>query len=254
MNQTKKTTTQPSNAEEQAEIESALRLAKEYWLRTVQPYIVGRKLRGVELFIASDAHSILKAAIKRAATWNNFCAIVTKDLPRSPVSLDVNLSAENFREPEELFADKNLKPDLLAKIAAPLMNKSKGKMTPAEAVRNAYELLMAAERYIRTLPQEQQGTESVTGEIDLALSPVTFNEILRSNEKDSGQLPFLPPVQKGRNEGRLTLEALKIAVTRFLQGRTNSNHVSQLDYLYDEEQDDEEQDEIDTSGNGKISF
>ncbi|MGB7748262.1 MAG: hypothetical protein WBN75_13350 [Verrucomicrobiia bacterium] len=193
-----------------AEIERELRLAKEYWLRTVQPYIAGRKLRDIELFVAQDAYLLLMGAQRKAEDWNR---IQKGRLSR----LDVDLSGEEFRKPEVLFANENLKPEFLAEIAAPLMNKSEAKMTPAEAVRNAHELLMAAERYIGTLPKSLRGIEVLKADMGLAFSKVTFDEILRSNEKDSGQLPFLPTAQQKRNEGKLSLTALKKAVKVFYE-------------------------------------
>lgn len=212
-------------------IEWELRLAKEYWLRTVQPHIAGRKLRGVELFVANHAHSNLQVAKKNADDWNRSYPFT---MVGALVLVDVDLSAENFREPEELFADENLKPEMLAEIAASLMNKNKVEITPAEAIRTAHELLMAAERYIGALPKQKQGTESLATEIGFTFSPVTFAEILRSNEKDSGQTPLLPPVQQGRNEGRLTLTALKAAVTRFWQEHPNREEEYDCEQWQDE--------------------
>jgi hypothetical protein len=114
-------------------IEQELRLAKEYWLRTVQPHIEGRRLRDVELFVAKDAHLRLRGSQRKAEDWNR-----TQEGRLSP--LDVDLPGEKFREPEVLFADENLKPEILAEIAAPLINKSEAKVSPTEAVRNAHEL------------------------------------------------------------------------------------------------------------------
>jgi hypothetical protein len=197
-----------------AEIEQELRLAKEYWLRTVQPHIAGRKLRGVEMFVAQDAYLLLSGAKQKAEEWNR---------THQGYLLDIDLSGDNFREPEVLFAGENLKPEILAEIAAPLMNKSEAKMTPAEAVRNAHELLMAAERYIGTLPKDVSGEETFKAAFDLAFSPVTFDDILRSNEKNSGKLPFLPTAQKGRNAGKLSLTALKNAVKDYFE-KEKKNH------------------------------
>ena len=214
-----------------AEIERELRLAKEYWLRTVQPNIERRKLRDVELFVAQDAHRRLQVSQRKAEDWNR-----TQEGRLSP--LDVDLSGEQFREPEVLFADKDLKPQILAEIAAPLMNKGEGKMTPAEAVRNAHELLMVAERYIGTLPEQKQGTESLVSDLHLAFSSVSFAEILRSNGKNSGQLPFLPPVQQKRNEGKLSLTALRNAVKNFLeQKKKNRPQITEEQWNRQTEQD-----------------
>lgn len=212
-------------------IERELRLAKEYWLQTVQPRIAGRKLRDVELFVAKDAYLHLYGAQRRAEDWN-----CTQEGRLSP--LDVDLSGEKFRKPEVSFADKDLKPQILAEIAAPLMNKSKSKLTPAEAVRLAHELLMAAERYIGTLPEKKQGTESLVSDIELAFSTVTFTEIEASNGKDSGQLPLLPPVQQGRNEGKLSLTALRKAVKDFFEQEKKSRpQITEEQYNHEAEQD-----------------
>lgn len=206
MNQTNEITPQ----EQRAAVEQELRLAKEYWLRTIQPRIAGRKLRDVELFVAQDAHRRLQAAQRKAEVWNR-----SEEGQLSP--LEIELSGEKFHEPEVLFADENLKPEILAKIAAPLMYQCEAKMTSTEAVRTAHELLMAAERYIRTLPDQKHGTEFLVSDLVLETSPVSFVMILRSNEKDSGQLPLLPPVQQKRNEGQLSLTALRTAVKDFLE-------------------------------------
>jgi hypothetical protein len=212
-------------------IERELRLAKEYWLQTVQPRIAGRKLRDVELFVAKDAYLHLYGAQRRAEDWN-----CTQEGRLSP--LDVDLSGEKFRKPEVSFADKDLKPQILAEIAAPLMNKSKSKLTPAEAVRLAHELLMAAERYIGTLPEQKEGTESLVSDIELAFSTVTFTEIEASNGKDSGQLPLLPPVQQGRNEGKLSLTALRKAVKDFYeQEKNNRPQITEEQFNHAAEQD-----------------
>jgi hypothetical protein len=215
MNQPPETISQTDISEQRAAVEQELRLAKEYWLRTIQPHIVGRILRGVEFFVAEHAHWQLQKAVEKAGDWNRLCADKT-DGAHLPVSVDVDLAAENFRAPEVpemLFAD-NVKPEILAAIAAPLV-KTNAKLTPGEAIHNAHELLMAAERYIGTLPEQKEETDSWNSDFELAFSHVLFAEILRSNGKTSGQLPLLPPVQQERNEGQLSLTALKTAVKDF---------------------------------------
>lgn len=214
----------------QAEIEQELRLAKEYWLRTVQPHIAERKLRGIELFVAQDAYLLLSGAKQKAEEWNR---------THQGYLLDIDLSGENFREPEVLFAGENLKPEILAEIAAPLMKKSEAKMTPAEAVRTAHELLMAAERYVGTLPKDVSGEETFKAAFDLAFSPVTFDDILRSNKKDSGQLPLLPTAQQKRNEGKLSLTALKNAVKDFYE-KKKKNHPPLTEEQYNHQAEQEE--------------
>lgn len=238
MNQKNEITPQSNITEQRTEIEWELRLAKKYWLRTVQPRIAGRILRGVEFFVAQDAHRRLQVAIKKADDWNRQCVAVAGEPfpPPMLVSVDVDLSAEEFREPEEpkmLFAE-NVKPEILAAIAAPLVNKGKKPMTPGEAIRRAHELLMDVERYIGTLPRKG-GTNSSDRDFDLAFGPVTFAEILQSNEKDSGQLPLLPPSQQKRNEGHLTLTRLKAEVKRFLQNQISP--MTQDEYEQAEQQD-----------------
>ncbi len=196
MNENPKILTQTGITEKRAAIEQELRLAKEYWLQRVQPHIAGRRLRDVELFVAQDAYLLLRGAQRKADDWNR-----TQEGQLSP--LNVDLSGEKFHEPEVLFADENLKPEILAEIAAPLINKSEARMTPGESVRAAHELLMAAERYIRTLPEKKDEIDSWRSDFDTAFSTITFAEIEASNKNDSGRLPLLPPIgqkKKGRTE------------------------------------------------------
>jgi hypothetical protein len=191
--------------------EAELRLHMAYWLKSIQPYIAGRKIHGAELYIANNAHSHLKGIAKYAAEWWN----TTEDGKKSPIPPESfpDWEKEEFYEPEELFADQNLKPEILAGIAATLVKTGRKNQTPAEAVRDAHELLLAAERYIGTLPKQAR---SITEQLERQdFCKIAFAEILRSNE--SGKLPLLPPVQTGRNGGKLTMNALKTAVKRFLQ-------------------------------------
>lgn len=231
MNQNPEIPAQTDITEKRTAVEQELRLAKEYWLR-IQSRIAGRILRGVEFFVAQRAHWHLQEAVKKAGEWNHSCD-VTADGPRLQVSVDVDLSAENYRRPEVpkmLFAD-NVKPEILAAIAAPLVNKGKKVVAPAEAICNAHELLMAAERYIGTLPEKTEGTESLIADSDTAFSTVTFAEIEASNSENSGQLPLLPPMgqkKKGKTkqelaelaEKPLSKTAIKNAVKHFLDERT----------------------------------
>jgi hypothetical protein len=212
--------------EKRAEIEADLRLAREYWLQKIYPYIKGRILRGIELFVAQDAHQRLQTAIKEVEDWNSQFTVAVGQPAPPFISVDVNLSAENFREPElpkTLFAE-NVKPEILAAIAMPLVNKGKRAMSPDRAIHNAHELLMAAEQYIRTLPGINEGANSLVN--DLTSVHVTFEEIYQSNRKNSGQLPLLPPQKinrKGKSEKELLEEPLlsririKAEVNRFLQ-------------------------------------
>ena len=230
MNENSEIPAQTGITEKRAAVEQEFRLAKEYWLRTVQPHIAGRRLRDVELFVAQDAYLLLRGAQRKAEDWNR-----TQEGRLSP--LDVDLSGGKFREPEVLFADENLKPEILAGIAAPLMNKSEARMTPGELVRTAHELLMAAERYIGTLPEKKEGPASWKSDFDLAFGHVLFAEILQSNEKTSGQLPLLPPVQQERNAGKLSLAALRRAVKDFLEQRKkNRPQITEEQYTRETEQ------------------
>ena len=208
------------------EPELELRLAKEYWLKTIQPYIAGRKLHGVELYIAADAYRWLRMMTELGISWNK-----SEQGKQSPISEKTfpEWEKDEFHEPEELFLDESFKPEVLANIAASFAKTGRKKLTTAEAVRNAHDLYVAAERYIGTLPKQKQGTGSLTDVLELEFRKVTLRKILQSNEKQSGRLPLLPPVQQKRNEGRLTMNALKIAVKRFLQEQNSSKTKQQYE-------------------------
>jgi len=214
-----------------------LRLARAYWLQTIQPHIAGRPLRGVEFFIAAEAHQWLRSMEKLATHWNN-----SEEGKKAPISAETfpEWGKDEFHEPEELFADENLKPENLAVIAAPLVKTGREKMSPVEAVRIAHDLLLAAKQYISSLPKHEQSKPATINEAhELDFSRVTFEEIFRSNAKDSGHLPLLPPVQQKRNEGCLTMKAIKAAVKHFLENRNptkeNNPSVTQEDYEREEE-------------------
>ena len=55
-------------------IANELRLAKTYWLKTIHPYVAGRRLQGVEFYMAADAHRRLQAAQRQAEDWNKINA------------------------------------------------------------------------------------------------------------------------------------------------------------------------------------
>jgi hypothetical protein len=101
-----------------------------------------------------------------------------------------------------------------------LVNNRK-RLSAFEAVRTAHELLTTAEQYLDTLslPTHNNGLPPFSSDalFNWMHLRITFEEILRSNEKGSGRLPLLPPVQQGRNNGSLTMAALKSAVKRFMQ-------------------------------------
>jgi hypothetical protein len=214
-----------------------LGLAKAYWLKTIQPYIAGRNLHGVEFFIADEAHEWLRMMADLATQWNNSEA--GKKAP-IPAVIFPEWEKTEFHKPKELFADENLKPEILAAIAAPLINANREKMSPTEAVRTAHDLLLAAKQYISSLPKHEQNKPATIKEAnELAFRKVTFEEILKSNEKDSGHLPLLPPVQQKRNAGSLTMNAIKTAVKHFLEKRNPTKEynpsVTQEDYEREEE-------------------
>lgn len=193
-----------------------LRLTKEYWLQTIQPHIKGRKLCGAELYIAAEAHRWLCGMADYARRCNE-----SEDGKKAPTPEDLfpDFGKAEFQPPEELSSSKNLKPEILAGIAANLV-KTEEKLSAKEAVRTAHELLTAAEQYIDTLSlpiHVNERSSNGWAYFEWMYSKVTFEEILKSNEKDSGQLPFLPPVQQERNNGSLTMDALKAAVKKFLK-------------------------------------
>lgn len=208
-----------------------LRLQKAYWLQTIQPHIAGRKLCGAELCIAADAHCWLRGMADGARRWNE-----TEEGKKSPIPEDAfpEFEKAEFHEPEELVADESVRPEILAGIAATLV-KTEKKLSIGEAVRTAHELLTAAQRYVGTLPKPIQRNDPrayLNAYYEKRFSKITFEEILKSNEKKSGQLPLLPPVQQGRNDGSLTMAALKAAVKRFLQPLS----ISEVDYEREEDE------------------
>ncbi len=208
----------------QAELERKLRLAKKYWLR-IQPYIRDRRLRDAELYVAADAHRRLRQAAGCAAEWNG-----TEEARRCSVPAEAipDFGKDPFLEPEELCRDENLKPETLAAIAAPLMQKQAAELSPFEAVGVAHELLMAAERFVKALPEQKRGTEGWMEAFRTAFSTVTFAEIRASNMKSSGRVPLLPPSgQKRKNvsepeqlEESLSVPAIREAVKRYLDEHT----------------------------------
>jgi hypothetical protein len=203
--------------------ETEFRLVKEYWLQTIQPFIAGRKLHGVEFFVAQDAWYLLRK-IQGDATRPSVSGI--------PL---VDFASDEFREPEELFRDENLKPDTLAGIAAPLLRRDTATLPPIAAVKVAHELLMAAERYIEKLPKKKTGAEQAGNDVRLELSPVQFADIVASNKKDSGQLPLLPGVYGKSSE--LTLPALKAAVKRHLEEKAkNRPQMTEAEWNFETEQ------------------
>jgi hypothetical protein len=215
---------------ESERIEEELRLAKEYWRQTIQPHIAGRRLRDVELYVAEHAHNVLQMAVQRALDWNDTDA---GRLSPCSAELPAESHGEEFRAPEPLHAD-DLKPETLAMIAATLTNNRRTKQAPAEVFQTAHELLMAAEDYIKSLPKRGPARTRMGERFGLAFSTVTFAEIAASNGKDSGCLPLLPTIQKGRNEGQLSLVAFKRAVEQYLE--QNTPQITEEEFKRDAEQ------------------
>jgi hypothetical protein len=221
------------------ELEGRLRIVTEYWLRTVRPFIKDRALRGAELYMATDAHLRLRQAAEHAANWNT-----TEEGRRAsvPVEAILDLGKDPFLEPEELCCDENLKPETLAALAAPLVQKPAAELTPLAAVGIAHELLMAARRYVKALPEQKRGTERLMEDFDKAFSTITFAAIKASNSKGLGRLPLLPPSgqkrksiseQKQREEP-LSVAAIREAVRRYLDEHTP--RLTQEQYERDQEQ------------------
>jgi hypothetical protein len=209
-----------------------LRLARAYWLQTVQPYTAGRGLLGIEFFVAEEAHDWLRSMADLAVHENK---TEQGKKPSIPLEIFPKWERDEFQKPRELFADENLMPEVLAEIAAPLIKTTRKEMNPIEAVRAAHDLFIEAKRYIAKLPPHEQKKPNSPEEcLQLAFSRVAFDEILRSNEKNSGRLPLLPPVQPRRNEGWLTMNALKAAVKNFLEKknptRENNPSMTQEEY------------------------
>ena len=191
--------------------ERELQLAKSYWREKIQPYIAGRKLQGAEFFVAAKAHTWLTMMAKLATHWNE-----SEEGKKSPIPVQTfpEWGKEEFNAPEEFCANENLKPEILAGIAASVMNKGETKLTPVDAIRNAHELFTAANQFINTMPPKQ-GTGTIDQVIGLFHKRITFEEIIQSNA--SGNLPLLPPDQTEKHKGHLTMTGLRAAVKRFLE-------------------------------------
>lgn len=207
------------------------RLAKAYWL-AIQPYTAGRRLTGAEFFIAEHAWQRLQSTRADAIEWNNANA-GTQDtvLAREFAELAHDL----FRKPEELTRDERLTPEILAAIAAPLTKKRPRGLTPEGAVRAACDLFWAAEKFLATLPERKKGNERIVQCFTDAFSHVTFEQIQMSNQSDSGVMPLLPPVQRGRNKGELSLPAIKTAVENYLRNELLS--LTKEEYEREQRQD-----------------
>lgn len=205
-----------AKAEEQKsfeEIATELQLACDYWLRTIQPHIAGRKLRGAEYYVALSAYNRIKAAAHQAENWNR-----TPNGMKRPVAIP-DVDGSQYQPPEPLYADE-VKFETLASLAAQLLPKRKS-LSPSEAVQQAHDLLATAERYVSSLPKR---SATATGGIaSLMFTTVTFAEIQKSNATSSGKLPLLPNLQRKSKgnavSGAQSLAAIRKAVKDFLEQR-----------------------------------
>jgi hypothetical protein len=168
-------------------------VATDYWLQWVQRHIAGRKLRGVELYVAEDAYLSLEKARDNAARWN--------DLPegrRAPITLP-DLADAVFRKPEPRYAEDFPQPETLATIAAPLLPEPQTQLSAEEAVRRACDLFEAAKQYRDSLPHKPAPAEEWKEDLNTRLfSYVTVAEIHESNKTHSGRLPLLPNLRVRR--------------------------------------------------------
>lgn len=237
---------------ESARLSNELRLAQDYWLKTIEPYIIERKLRGTELYVAQHAFgNVLQQANRDAGNWNRWYAARFFPIPQ------VDWKDPRFLPPEPLYGD-DLKPEVLAAIAAPFaakaptpwascfpqfVTKASG-LSPVEALSVAHDLLIAAERYIASLPKRPPtGTAEAIERLNTTFTYVTFDEIIASNRKGPGCLPLLPPLQvkrKGKTAseitGTQTLEAIRNAVSEELE--RERPRITETEYDREREQED----------------
>ena len=225
--------------DEHEHLERELRLAKDYWQEKIYHHIKDRQLRSAEFYVASDAYSRLRRIQERAESWNR-----TEHGMRCPVSTELLADSKNeFCEPKGLCRDESLTPDVLAAIGASLMQKRREDLTAIAAIGVAHDLLLAAGRYIESLPEQKHGADMELESLDQAMRFITFSEIEASNRKSSGQLPLLPPTgqkQKGADEqtlaeNPLSLTAIKTAIMRYLEKKTIN--LTQKEYEHEQAQD-----------------
>src|SRR5687768_1111772 len=93
------------------EIATELQLACDYWVRTIQPHIAERKLRGAEYYVAVSAYNRLRVAAHQAGNWNR-----TPDGMKRPVTIP-DFDGSQYHPPEPLYADE-VKSETLASLAA----------------------------------------------------------------------------------------------------------------------------------------
>lgn len=208
-------TTKPPRSIQASKIADELRLTREYWLRTVQPFIQGRRLNGPEYFVAVAAWLSLESATEAAQGWN-----CTDEGKQSPIETKLmpDWTAPEFAKPERLYRD-GVTPESLASVAAHFMGREPSSM--ANALEQAHELLTAANDYIAALPARPENRMAFCdGIIESGKLVVSLHEIQASNREDSGRLPLLPPVQRkakggSPHEGALSLEAIRKAIREY---------------------------------------
>ncbi|MBM3840114.1 MAG: hypothetical protein FJ398_19540 [Verrucomicrobia bacterium] len=209
--------TAASEADSQAVLRQ-LTLARRYWLETVHRFIAGRKLSGPELAVADHAWNRLRDAVWNAEEWNR---ILANGSPGTPIPDDeiLNLEAPEFARPDAASRE-GLEPGQLAALAAALMPKKYGKLSRDQAVREAHELLVSAERYISGLPKNAPSVFERSR--PSAHGTVRISEIEESQE--SGGLPLLYKLTKRTDkENRamtipLSRDAIVKAVHDYLEG------------------------------------
>ena len=192
----------------QSELERELRLAKEYWRQTVQPYIESPMPDLVQWYVADEAYYRLRDAIGKSSHWN-----APREGQQFPVPAEVfaDLTTDEFRRPELLSQDENLKRALEGQSPP-------AGMSPAESIR------WTRQRQLdyNALPEKPD----MRGNIRLALcEQVTFDQIKSSNEKP-GQLPLLPPVPAD-GAASLSKETIKKLVADFLRKHPEASNAIQ---------------------------
>jgi hypothetical protein len=227
---------------QRAAFEEELRLTKNYWLESIWPYIEGRPvIVWSEYLLVHESHWRLGDAVKKAAQWNESLG---PDTVHSPITIDVNW-AKNFRAPTVPATSyaENMAPESLAATAALLIKSNINDASPAEAIRKAHELIMAAELYIGTLPPKPH-FEPVLHfpNLQMSLIRIHFKTIAASSQNS---VPWLPSLQAKSKEKRkakttkprldaspLSLNGVKAAVERFLKSHgMNADEASKHDYV-----------------------
>jgi len=202
-------------------IEKEVKLAKDYWLETIQPHLNYRMFSDVGYYVARHARWLLDEAVKEAQGWNQKRGHSDSNAP-----LNVDLPWDKFGMPEvpTTFYANELEPEYLAEIAAQLVRNQGPAQSPDEAIKTAHELVMLAELYIKDRPYNPiNGKElqiNFPNDGRMNFTRISFAEI--QNRNQGGGLLLLPPLlckvkQKTPGElNSLKLTAIKEAVRLFL--------------------------------------